>query len=49
MFSVGPSFSKRPCVGDVQELGFKVTLQSETWNCIHMLNGNTYVLLLQYN
>ena len=41
-----PRFSKRPCAGVVQELGFKVTLQSKTWNCIHVFNGNAHAILL---
>ena len=28
------------------ELGLKVTLQSKTWNCIHVLNGNAHAILL---
>ena len=36
-FLVVPSFSKRLCAGDIQELGFKVALQSETSNCTHAL------------
>ena len=39
-------FSKRRCAGVVQELGFKVTLQSKTWNCIHVFNGNAHAILL---
>ena len=30
----------------MQELGFKVTLQSKTWNCIHVFNGNAHAILL---
>ena len=41
-------FSKCPWAGVVQELGFKVTLQSKTWNCIHVFNGNTHAILLYY-
>ena len=30
----------------MQELGFKVTLHSKTWNCIHVFNGNAHAILL---
>ena len=45
-------FCMQPCVGAIQEIGFKRPLQSQAWNCKHVyltrLNGCFAEMQMQY-